>query len=65
MASRNVEKQCRPRPSARGLAHGQGWVTPEQAEAIRRIMTERDGNAPHEPLGQQRAPETCFGQNPA
>ena len=36
-----------------------------QAETIRRILAERDGNAPHEPLGQQREPKTCFSQNPA
>lgn len=35
------------------------------AEAIRRILAERGGNAPHEPLGRQREPETGFSQNPA
>ena len=42
MASRNAEKQrrYRQRLSARGLVHVQGWVTPEQAEVIRRIMAE-------------------------
>jgi hypothetical protein len=42
MASRNAEKQrrYRQRLRARGLIHVQGWVTPEQAEAIRRIMAE-------------------------
>ena len=67
MASRNAEKQrrYRQRLSARGLAHVQGWVTPAQAEAIRRILAERDGDAPHEPLVQQREPETCFSQKPA
>ncbi len=67
MASRNAEKQrrYRQRLSARGLVHVQGWVTPAQAEAIRRILAERDGDAPHEPLVQQREPETCFSQKPA
>ena len=65
MASRNADRQrrYRQRLQERGLVHVQGWVTPAQAEAIRRIMAERDGNAPHEPLGQQREPETCFSQN--
>ena len=36
-----------------------------QAEAIRRTLAERDGDAPHEPLVQQREPETCFSQKPA
>ncbi len=42
MASRNADKQrrYRQRLSARGLVHVQGWVTPEQAEAIRRILAE-------------------------
>lgn len=31
----------RQRLKARGLAHVQGWVTPEPAEAIRRIVAER------------------------
>lgn len=59
MASRNAEKQrrYRQRLSARGLVHVQGWVTPAQAEAIRRILAERDGDAPHEPLVQQREPK--------
>lgn len=42
MASRNADKQqrYRQRLSARGLVYVQGWVTPDQAEAIRRIMAE-------------------------
>lgn len=61
MASRNAEKQrrYRQRLSARGLVHVQGWVTPEQAEAIRRIMVERGGEFPdEEPRGraQRHAP---------
>ncbi len=46
MASRNADKQrrYRQRLSARGLVHVQVWVTPEQAEAIRRIMAERGGD---------------------
>ena len=45
MASRNADKQrrYRQRLSARGLVHVQGWVTPEQAEVIRRIMVEGNG----------------------
>jgi hypothetical protein len=40
MASSNAEKQRRHRQrlKERGLVQVQGWVTPEQAEAIRRIM---------------------------
>jgi hypothetical protein len=47
MVSRNAEKQhrYRQRLKARGLVHVQGWVTPAQAEAIRRIMAERGGEA--------------------
>jgi hypothetical protein len=45
MVSRNADKQrrYRQRLKARGLVHVQGWVTPEQAKAIRRIMRERSG----------------------
>ena len=48
MASRNADRQrrYRERLSARGRVHVQGWVTPEQAEAIRRIMAERGGESP-------------------
>ena len=48
MASRNADRQrrYRQRLSARGLVHVQGWVTPAQAEAIRRIMVARDGDEP-------------------
>ena len=47
MASRNADRQrrYRQRLSARGLVHVQGWVTPAQAEAIRRLLTGRDGEA--------------------
>jgi hypothetical protein len=50
MASRHADRQrrYRQRLSARGLVHVQGWVTPEQAEAIRRIMAGRDGESPDE-----------------
>ena len=59
MASRNADKQrrYRQRLQERGLVHVQGWVTPTQAEAIRRFLTGRDGAAPHEPLVQQREPK--------
>jgi len=52
MASRHADRQrrYRQRLSARGLVHVQGWVTPEQAEAIRRIMAGRDGESPDEEL---------------
>ncbi len=45
MAYSNAEKQrrYRQRLQERGLVHVQGWVTPAQAEAIRRIMEERGG----------------------
>ena len=48
MAYSNAEKQrrYRQRLSARGRVHVQGWVTPEQAEAIRRILAERGGDEP-------------------
>ena len=48
MASRNAERQrrYRQRLQERGLVHVQGWVTPEQAEAIRQIMAERGGDEP-------------------
>ncbi|MFZ1640289.1 MAG: hypothetical protein WAV07_02410 [Candidatus Contendobacter sp.] len=54
MASRNAEKQrrYRQRLSARSLVHVQGWVTPAQAEAIRRLMAERGGEVPR---AEQRA----------
>lgn len=67
MASRNADRQrrYRQRLSARGLVHVQGWVTPAQAEAIRRILAEGGGDAHEGPLGQQREPGTCFSQNPA
>ena len=56
MVYSNADKQCRYRQrlSARGLVHVQGWVTREQAEAIRRIMAEgsRRGIAPR---AEQRA----------
>ena len=50
MAYSNADKQqrYRQRLKARGLVNVQGWVTPEQAEVIRRIMAEgsRRGVAP-------------------
>lgn len=48
MAYSNVEKQQRYRQRLReqGLVQVQGWVTPEQAAAIRRIMAERCEKAP-------------------
>jgi hypothetical protein len=46
MAYSNADKQQRYRLRARGLVHVQGWVTPKQAEAIRRILAERGGEAP-------------------
>jgi len=56
MASRHADKQRRYRQRLReqGLVHVQGWVTPEQAEVIRRIMAEgsRRGVAPR---AEQRA----------
>ena len=55
MAYSNVEKQrrYRQRLSARGLVHVQGWVTPAQAEAIRRILAARDGDGPPVAPGEQ------------
>jgi hypothetical protein len=48
MAYSNADKQrrYRQRLSARGLVHVQGWVTPKQAEAIRRILAERGVTPP-------------------
>ncbi len=47
MASRHADRQrrYRQRLRAQGLVHVQAWVTPAQAEAIRRIMAERGGEA--------------------
>ena len=47
MVSRNADKQRRYRQRLReqGLVQVQGWVTPEQAEVIRRIMAERGWEA--------------------
>ena len=67
MASRNAEKQrrYRQRLSARGLVHVQGWVTPAQAEAIRRILAERGEEAlAGEPLRRERE-TTGSSWNPA
>ncbi len=55
--SRHAEKQqrYRQRLKAQGLVHVQGWVTPEQAAMIRRIMAERAGESSIEAQqGQQR-----------
>lgn len=67
MASRNADKQrrYRQRLSAQGLVHVQGWVTPAQAEAIRRIMAEEGGDGHEGSRGRQWEPVTCFSQNPA
>ena len=67
MASRNAEKQqrYRQRLQERGLVHVQGWATPAQAEAIRRILAEGGEDAPHELLDPQREPEAGFSQKPA
>jgi hypothetical protein len=48
MAYSNADKQrrYRQRLSAQGLVQVQGWVTPKQAEAIRRIMAERGWEVP-------------------
>ena len=50
MASYNADRQrrYRQRLQERGLVHVQGWVTPAQAEAIRRIMAERGRESPDE-----------------
>jgi hypothetical protein len=56
MVSRNADKQrrYRQRLRARGLVHVQGWVTPAQAEVIRRILAGRGGDAlTTEPLGRE------------
>lgn len=61
MAYSNADKQqrYRQRLSARGLVHVQGWVTPEQAEVIHRIMAERGweaaGGCGVAPRAEQRA----------
>ena len=69
MASRNADQQrrYRPRLSARGLVHVQGWVTPAQAEAIRRILAERGGEAPAEQQRGwiQQGPGSGVNQHPA
>ncbi len=60
MASRNADKQrrYRQRLSARGLVHVQVWVTPAQAEAIRRIMAEGSGEVPRAAGGSGEVPRT-------
>ena len=47
MAYSNAEKQQRHRQRLReqGLVQVQGWVTPEQAEVIRRIMANQVAGA--------------------
>ena len=45
LSPRGKQRCQRQRPSARGLVHGQGWVTPARAEAIRRIMAGRGRDA--------------------
>jgi hypothetical protein len=60
MASRNADQQRRyrqrqrERERERDLVHVQGWVAPDQAEAIRRIMAERSGRGVA-PRAEQRA----------
>jgi hypothetical protein len=63
LSPRGKQRCQRQRPSARGLVHIQDWVTPEQAEAIRRIMAERDGDAPPTECGRVRrhAPRGAAG----
>ena len=65
MVSRNADKQrrYRQRLKARGLVHVQGWVTPQQAEAIRRILAERGGDEPPTACGRVRrhAPRGAAG----
>lgn len=48
MTYSNAEKQQRYRQRLReqGRVHVQGWVTPKQAEVIRRIIAERGWEAP-------------------
>jgi len=48
MTYSNAEKQRRYRQRLReqGLVHVQGWVTPDQAEVIRRIIGERVATSP-------------------
>ena len=67
MAYSNADKQqrYRQRLSARGLVHVQGWVTPKQAEVIRRIMAERGWEAHEGTQGRKRKTGACFSQNPA
>ena len=66
MASRNADRQrrYRRRPSARGLMHVQGWVTPEQAEAIHRIMVERGEELAEGRRGRERDARNTADRNP-
>jgi len=50
LSPRGKQRCQRQRLKARGLVHVQGWVTPQQAEAIRRILAERDGESSDEEL---------------
>ncbi len=61
-----AQRRYRQRLRERDLVHVQGWVTPAQAEAIRRIMAERGGDAPAEGR-REREREVGNGanQNPA
>ena len=67
MTYSNAEKQRRYRQRLReqGWVQVQGWVTPEQAEVIRRIMAERAGEAHEGTQGRKRETGACFSQNPA
>lgn len=67
MAYSNAEKQRRHRQrlKARGLVHVQGWVTPEQAESIRRIMTvRREGELADGQRGRERDARNNADRNP-
>lgn len=64
MAYSNAEKQRRHRQRlrARGLVHVQGWVTPEQAEIIRRILRERGVEPPPAARGGRVRPHPPSGE---
>jgi hypothetical protein len=67
MAYSNAEKQrrYRQRLQARGLVHVQGWVTPGQAEIIRRIMAARGrGEWAEGQRGQEREARNTADRNP-
>lgn len=66
MDTHNAEKQrrYRQRQRARGLVLVQAWVTPAQAEVIRRIMVERGEESAEGQRGRERDARNTADRNP-